>query len=112
MTEQVSIDCPEKEILTFPETAFMTEAHSLTNSHRLRLNLHGWLSPGRPDKVMVLVHGMGGHGGYYATSVAPYIAPTGVAVYAPDLRGHGRSEGKRGDIESFRLFQDDVATAV
>jgi alpha-beta hydrolase superfamily lysophospholipase len=102
----------ELEPLTFAATDIISEAHKLTNSHGLSLHLHAWHGTARPDKIMVVVHGMGGHGGYYANSVAPYIAPARVALYAPDLRGHGLSEGRRGDIENFNLFQDDVATVV
>jgi alpha-beta hydrolase superfamily lysophospholipase len=88
------------------------EAVSLTSPDGLRIHMHGWLPSYEPDKVVITVHGMGGHGGYYATSLAPYLAPAGAAVYAPDLRGHGQSEGTRGDIESFGHFQQDVETAI
>lgn len=88
------------------------EAISLTSPDGLRLHMHGWLPNYEPDKVVIIVHGMGGHGGYYATSLAPYLAPAGAAVYAPDLRGHGRSEGTRGDIPSFGHFQQDIETAI
>ena len=30
-------------------------------------------------------------------------------VYAPDLRGHGKSEGKRGHIPSYESFLDDIS---
>lgn len=88
------------------------EVVRLTTQTGLKLHMHTWLPHYNPDKVVVMVHGLGGHGRYYATSVAPYLAPAGVAVYAPDLRGHGLSEGLRGDIESFAQFQEDVAAAV
>ncbi len=102
----------EKGPLTFASTDIVTKAFKLTNSHGQTLHLHGWFSAPRPDKIMVVVHGMGGHGGYYASSLAPYLPPTGIALYAPDLRGHGLSEGRRGDIETFNLFQDDLATVM
>jgi alpha-beta hydrolase superfamily lysophospholipase len=102
----------EKGPLTFASTDIITKAYKLTNSHGQTLHLHGWSGAPRPDKIMVVIHGMGGHGGYYASSLAPYLPPTGIALYAPDLRGHGLSEGRRGDIETFNLFQDDVATVM
>ncbi|MDB5079099.1 MAG: hypothetical protein JWP00_1023 [Chloroflexi bacterium] len=98
--------------LTFASTEIISEAHKLTNSHGQTLHLHAWHGTVQPDKVMVIVHGMGGHGAYYATSLAPSVVPAGVAMYAPDLRGHGLSEGQRGDIENFDYFQDDVTTTV
>lgn len=102
----------EKSPLPFAVTDITSETYKLTNSYGQTLHLHSWFGTAQPDKIMVIVHGMGGHGGYYATSLAPYIAPVGVALYAPDLRGHGLSEGRRGDIETFNLFQDDVATVI
>ena len=92
---------------------FVEGIENLISADGTRLHLHSWLPVSSPVKrVFVAVHGMGGHGGYYATSLAPYLAPTGVAVYAPDLRGHGLSDGKRGDIESFAELEADVAAAV
>lgn len=102
----------DKGPLPFAATDISSESYKLTNTHGQTLHLHGWSSVVRPDKVMLVIHGMGGHGGYYAGSLAPYLPPAGVALYAPDLRGHGLSEGRRGDIETFNYFQDDVATAV
>ncbi len=91
---------------------FSSEEINLHLAGGLRLHMHGWLPNFAPDKVVVIVHGLGGHGKYYASSAAPYLAPHGAAVYAPDLRGHGRSEGLRGDIELFHSFLDDVAAAI
>lgn len=102
----------EKAPLTFASTDIITKDYKLTNSHGQTLHLHGWFGATRPDKILLVVHGMGGHGGYYASSLAPFLPPTGIALYAPDLRGHGLSEGRRGDIETFNLYQDDVATVV
>ncbi|MBN9388493.1 MAG: alpha/beta fold hydrolase [Chloroflexi bacterium] len=102
----------DKGPLTFASTDISTRAYKLTNSHGQNLHLHGWFGATRPDKIMVVIHGMGGHGGYYGDSLAPYLPPTGIALYAPDLRGHGLSEGRRGDIETFNHFQDDVATVI
>ncbi len=47
--------------------------------------------------VLVIVHGFGEHGGRYA-SVAEALAAVGLCVAVPDLYGHGRSSGARGDI--------------
>src|SRR5207248_2483063 len=55
--------------------------------------------------------GLGGHGGYYK-ALASHLAAEGTVVIAPDLRGHGRSEGTRGDIDRFDRYLEDVDTAV
>jgi len=88
------------------------EVFSLNSEDGLKLQMRRWLPLSAPDRVIVTVHGLGGHGRFYASSLAPYFAPTGAAIYSPDLRGHGLSEGLRGDIESFAGYQCDVAAAV
>lgn len=74
----------------------------------LSLYLQAW----RPDRdsaaVLAAVHGQGVHGGRFR-NLAEYFAPRGYAVYALDLRGHGRSEGARGHIRRFSDYLGDVS---
>ena len=96
-----------------PQTEeIVLETTKLTSSDGLTLHLHAWHGPDAPDKVMMVIHGMGGHGAYYTQSLAPYLVPARTALYAVDLRGHGLSDGVRGDIDTFELFQHDLAAAV
>lgn len=76
-----------------------------------RLHLHTWQTK-KPEKIILVVHGMGGHADFYTDSLAKYVQDKNISIYAPDLRGHGRSEGIRGDIEDFHLFLEDVKAAV
>lgn len=94
------------------EIPVQEEIFNLHTPDGMRLHVHSWRGTGQLNKVVVIVHGLGGHSHYYADSLAPYLAPSGAITYAPDLRGHGRSEGRRGDIESFEEFQQDVETVV
>ena len=48
-----------------------------------------------PNHVVVLIHGIGEHAGRFAR-VADHFNKEGIAVVSMDLRGHGRTEGKRG----------------
>ena len=66
-----------------------------------------WLPEAAPRAVVCLTHGLGEHGGRY-DHVAKALTAAGVAVLVLDLRGHGRSEGKRGHIASYDLALDDV----
>jgi len=66
----------------------------------LRLFENRWLPEGDPVGVVIVVHGIIEHGGRYA-DVAAELNRHGYAVYAMDLRGHGRSEGERVSIRSF-----------
>lgn len=53
--------------------------------------------PQRPSALVVVLHGFGEHSGRYAP-LAASLAEQGLSVAAPDLWGHGRSVGKRGDL--------------
>ncbi len=41
-------------------------------------------------------------------SIAEWFPPRGVAVYALDTRGNGRSPGRRGHIDGWREYRDDL----
>lgn len=61
--------------------------------------------------VICLIHGIGEHSGRYH-HVAEYLTRAGYAVMAIDLRGHGKSPGRRGYIESYDTFMDDVSALI
>ena len=60
-----------------------------------------------PGSAMVLIqHGIGEHGGRYR-ELAEFLGSRGVGSFIPDLRGFGKSGGKRGCIRHFSdYFQD------
>ena len=61
--------------------------------------------------TLAVVHGMGEHGGRYA-AFAEAMGRRGYATYAVDLRGHGRSPGQRGHVDSWDQWTDDVSSFV
>ncbi|HUL67604.1 MAG TPA: lysophospholipase [Burkholderiaceae bacterium] len=67
--------------------------------------------PEKPNAVVVIVHGFNSHSGYYGW-VANQLVARGLAAYALDLRGRGKSEGERFYVEKFADYVDDVATLV
>lgn len=62
---------------------------------------------GTPRAAVVLVHGYAEHSGRYE-HVAERLVRHRYAVYALDLRGHGRSEGKRALVRSMDDLVADV----
>ena len=60
---------------------------------------------------MVLIHGFNAHSGYMVWP-AEQFAAGGLAVYALDLRGRGKSEGERFYVEKFSDYLTDVNTLV
>lgn len=61
--------------------------------------------------VLVIIHGHGEHSGRYK-NVVDHLVPLGFAVYALDHRGHGRSPGQRGYVDSMADFLGDVQAFV
>ena len=56
---------------------------------------------------IVFMHGLGEHCGRY-THLADYFCTRGFAVRTYDLRGHGKSSGRRGDIPHQDSLLDDA----
>ena len=56
-----------------------------------------WRPDDAPRAVLVLIHGLGEHSGRYG-HLAQRFTDAGFAVFAMDLRGHGKSSGGRGDL--------------
>lgn len=61
--------------------------------------------------VMVLSHGLGEHAGPYAPFIDHFV-PRGVAIYAHDHRGFGRSEGRRGHVPYYGRYVEDLLPLV
>ncbi|WP_445382055.1 alpha/beta hydrolase [Robiginitalea sp. IMCC43444] len=60
-----------------------------------------WAIPGKPRGTVLLVHGFGEHSGRYREAVVPFLCKQGLAVFAFDLVGHGKSAGKRGHCQGY-----------
>jgi lysophospholipase len=72
----------------------------------LRLYYRAWEEANARAAVMI-VHGLGEHGGRY-DDVAQHLATNGLSAYALDLRGHGLSEGRRGHVNRFDSYLQDL----
>ncbi len=82
----------------------------------LELYLQSWQSSATPDPTkgkstprgtLVITHGMGEHSDCYHHT-AEALVSMGWNVFSWDLRGHGRSEGKRGFIADFNHYALDL----
>ncbi|ASC70487.1 Polyketide synthase [Halomicronema hongdechloris C2206] len=73
----------------------------------LELYYQSWYPAPPMQAVVGVVHGLGSHGGQF-TTVVEGLVTAGYGVYALDLRGHGRSPGQRGYIQSWGEFRQDV----
>jgi alpha-beta hydrolase superfamily lysophospholipase len=80
---------------------------TFTGHGGLELVYQRWRADGPPKAVLPIVHGFGEHSGRYG-NVVDWFVPRGYSVYALDLRGHGRSPGKRGELRAFGDLREDV----
>ena len=77
----------------------------------LKIFSRSWQPEGKTRGVVVIVPGFNSHSGQYLW-VGEQFAAKGLAGYAIDLRGRGRSEGERYYVEKIEDYTGDVATLV
>lgn len=78
------------------------------NAERIAFYVRGWEPDKTPKAVVVLLHGLGEHAGRYAP-VGEGLAAASYAAVGLDLRGHGRSGGRRGHTPTYERLLDDLA---
>src|ERR1700686_179961 len=77
----------------------------------LNIFVRSWRPSGSARAIVVICHGLNAHSGQYQW-VGEQFAAVGLAVYALDLRGRGRSDGERFYVEKFADYVSDVATVI
>jgi acylglycerol lipase len=88
----------------------MTEG-SFKGVEGLKIFTREWRPAGKPHAVVVISHGFNAHSGQYEW-VAQQFVSKGLAVYALDHRGRGRSEGERFFVKKFADWTRDLATFI
>jgi alpha-beta hydrolase superfamily lysophospholipase len=83
------------------------ETSTLPSSGGAKLHVELFRPAADPRAVAVIVHGYAEHIGRYR-EVAHVLVDAGLAVVGFDLRGHGRSSGRRGYISAFADYLDDL----
>ena len=66
---------------------------------------------GRPRAAVVMCHGVNSHGGQYLWPGTQFAA-AGLAAFALDLRGRGKSEGARYFVDDVADYVADVASVI
>jgi alpha-beta hydrolase superfamily lysophospholipase len=77
----------------------------------VKIFMRSWRPDGHARGVVVIVHGFNSHSGEYGWVAEQFVASR-FAVYAPDLRGRGESDGERFFVNSFSEWVGDVAMVV
>ena len=76
----------------------------------VKIAYRAWPHPGA-GITFAVVHGLGEHAGRYER-FAKAMAMHGMGTFAVDLRGHGKSPGRRGHVDSWSQWTDDVSAFV
>ncbi len=78
------------------------------SSDGLQIFAQAWMPDDRtPKAVVCLIHGLGEHTSRY-THVAEAFCNEGYLLLGADIRGHGRSGGKRGHFSSIEIVLKDI----
>jgi alpha-beta hydrolase superfamily lysophospholipase len=87
--------------------------YQVTARDDLKLQVHEWAppKPAADNPVVVFIHGIGMHGEPYG-SIASGFTSRGLVLVAPDLRGHGRSEGKREALSAPQVLRADLGAVI
>lgn len=80
----------------------------LKSTDGLKLSGQSWMPDAMPKALVCLIHGLGEHCGRYQ-HVAKAFNSNGIALTALDLRGHGKSDGKRGHTPNYDLLLEDIS---
>jgi len=92
------------------EQVYAAEARSFAMRDRRRLAAYRYA--GAPTTTIVLLHGVASSAYLLNKTAGLLRQATRATVYAVDLRGHGGSEGKPGDVDSLDQYATDVADLV
>lgn len=86
--------------MSTPEIVLAPDGESLAVRH--------WPATGEPKASVLIIPGLGEHGGRYERA-AGILAASGLDPWALDLRGFGASGGRRAYVERLDIWLDDIA---
>ena len=93
------------------QVANTANERTFQTSEGLRIFFRSWAPETQARAIVAIVPGFNSHSGYYDW-VAHQLTSVGLAVFAIDLRGRGRSDGERFYVTKFSEYVDDVAGMV
>ena len=92
-------------------TTFLPDLETKLKRPGLELQVEHYRAKGTERLALVMVHGFSAHCGLYR-HVGAAFAAQGIAVTQFDCRGHGRSGGRRGHVDDFGDYLDDLSVVV
>ncbi len=93
----------------------MAAAHAFEEKVRsagdVEIHVRAFPPVGRPRAAVVMCHGVNSHGGQYLWPGTQFAA-AGLAAFALDLRGRGKSDGERYYVQDISEYVADVASVI
>lgn len=86
---------------------YSTGTHTLADGASMFYRV--WTQPEASAPVLVIMHGLGGHSGWYV-DMANTFAGRGLIVYSIDHRTFGQSSGPRGHVLDWQVFPRDASS--
>lgn len=91
---------PTTELIRHQEGKFL-------GADEYNLYYQSWHPHDNSKAIVIIVHGLGVHSDIFA-NILDFLTAHNYSVYGFDLRGHGRSPGQRGYINSWSEFREDL----
>jgi len=88
----------------------MEAIHHFLDKQGIKIPYYTW-PVGEVREVLVFVHGLKSHAGWFLETGAAF-AEKGIKVYAFDRRGSGKSQTRRGHIEDYRFWLEDIGSVI
>ena len=92
-------------------TTLALHEERIDSTKGIKIFVRSWQPDSKPRAVIVVCHGVNSHSGQY-TWVGEQLAASGLAVYALDLRGRGKSDGERFYVEDVADYVSDVTGVI
>jgi acylglycerol lipase len=81
-------------------------SYSISASDGIKLFIRDY-SLQNSNKVILIIHGLGEHSGRYLKLIQDFNDKN-ISVFTIDIRGHGKSEGKRGHSPFYQQLMNDI----
>jgi alpha-beta hydrolase superfamily lysophospholipase len=91
---------------------FKTPHELIKTSDGKTIFLRQWVGSNRTDLAILIFHGITAYSEPYGKLIAEEIAGAGFNVFGMDLRGHGLSDGNRGDYPSRERLSKDLCETI
>ena len=93
-------------------TDFVTQQPSfITANDHTKLAYYHFM-PEQPDAIIIFYHGAGIWSNNLYQYLAKELSDNNIGVYLFDIRGHGNSQGERGDTPSAPQIFSDISSAI